>query len=222
MIVSCITMRQIVYSAVHVPLSVNKSGIKSFSRLLSFPSASWLKNWEFQWGVAIYASSGGTSPIYETGAHWFSQGGAGGIPDAGAVGSCIRILHQSGWDALVTLHLHHVCGFRGVAMWQERQPSVWFSQTIAGCLSITPVTILSTANWAPWIFSSQTLVWHFMITNWYCSNAVREYPPLAVMAIFEARCMSDCSSCTQTPCLAIVADMLKTFWKLVAASKYEI
>jgi len=32
-------------------------------------------------------------------------------------------------------------------------------------------------------------------------------------------CMSDCSSCTRPPCLAKVADMLKTYKKLVAASK---
>ena len=43
-----------------------------------------------------------------------------------------------------------------------------------------------------------------------------------LLAIFNARRMSDCSSCTRPPCLAIVADMLKTDKTLVAASKSEI
>jgi len=43
-------------------------------------------------------------------------------------------------------------------------------------------------------------------------------PSLAILAIFKARRMSDCSSCTWPPCLAIVADMLKTSKKLVAAT----
>jgi hypothetical protein len=36
---------------------------------------------------------------------------------------------------------------------------------------------------------------------------------------FKARRMSDYSSCTRPPCLAIVADMLKTYKQLVVASK---
>jgi hypothetical protein len=39
------------------------------------------------------------------------------------------------------------------------------------------------------------------------------------LAIFKARRMSDCSSYNRPPCLAIVADMLKTYMILVAASK---
>jgi len=50
------------------------------------------------------------------------------------------------------------------------------------------------------------------------SIAAHEYPPLSGLAIFKARRMSDSSSCTWPPCLAIVADMLKTYKKLVAAS----
>jgi len=47
----------------------------------------------------------------------------------------------------------------------------------------------------------------------------REKPRLAILAIFKARRMSDYSSCTRPHCLAIVADMLKTYKKLDVASK---
>jgi hypothetical protein len=40
--------------------------------------------------------------------------------------------------------------------------------------------------------------------------------------MFKARLMSDCSSCTRPPCLAIIADMLNTYKKLVAASNTEM
>jgi hypothetical protein len=45
---------------------------------------------------------------------------------------------------------------------------------------------------------------------------------LASMAIFNARCMLNCSSCTRPPRLAIVADMLETYKTFVAASNNEI
>jgi len=38
-------------------------------------------------------------------------------------------------------------------------------------------------------------------------------PSLAIFATFMARGMSDCSNCTRPPCLAIVADMFKTYKK---------
>jgi hypothetical protein len=45
---------------------------------------------------------------------------------------------------------------------------------------------------------------------------------LAIMAIFNTRCMSDCSSCTGPPSLATVADTLKTYKTLVNASNNEL
>jgi len=51
--------------------------------------------------------------------------------------------------------------------------------------------------------------------------AARENRPLAIFAIFKARHMPDCSSCTRPPCLAIVAEMLKTYKMVVAASESE-
>ena len=50
----------------------------------------------------------------------------------------------------------------------------------------------------------------------------REKPSLAIVAILKARRMLDCSSCTRPPCLAIVADMLQTYKKVVGACNNEI
>jgi len=79
----------------------------------------------------------------------------------------------------------------------------------------------------PWdssirFFSSQTSVGGIVIR--YCISfiAAHENPSLANLDIFKARRMSDCSSCSRPPCLAIVADMLKPYKKLVAASHNEI
>ena len=54
------------------------------------------------------------------------------------------------------------------------------------------------------------------------SIVVRENSPLAILAIFKASRMLDCSGCTRPPCSAIVADMLKTNKILGAASKKKI
>jgi len=77
-------------------------------------------------------------------------------------------------------------------------------------------------NVTPRFLSSRTLERGSFI--WYCVSSVvaREIPPLAISAIFKARCLSECSSCTLPPCSAIVADMLKTYNKLVAASRNQI
>ena len=69
------------------------------------------------------------------------------------------------------------------------------------------------------MFSSRTLVQGFLIRNWVSSIVVRKNPPLAILAIFNARRMSDWSGCTRHACLDIVADMLKTYVKLDAGSK---
>jgi hypothetical protein len=45
---------------------------------------------------------------------------------------------------------------------------------------------------------------------------------VAILAILNARGMSDCSRCNRPPCLAIVADMLNTYKPLVDASNNEI
>jgi len=94
--------------------------------------------------------------------------------------------------------------------WQGRQPSVWFSRSIARCLSIAASTFLCPGESTPHFFSSRTLAQGLLINNCVSPIAAHENPPLAILAIFKARRMSDYSSCTRPPCLAIVADMLKT------------
>jgi len=95
--------------------------------------------------------------------------------------------------------------------WQGRQPSIWFSQRIAWCVSIAAGTCVCPGNLTPRLFCSRTSARGFMIRHCISSIAERENPPLAILAIFTARRMSHCSSCTRPPCLAIVADMLKTY-----------
>ena len=73
----------------------------------------------------------------------------------------------------------------------------------------------------PLLFFSDVGAW-FVNEIFVSSIVVREKPSLATLAIFNARRMSDCSSCTQPPCLAIVADMLNTYKTLVDASNNEI
>jgi len=153
-------------------------------------------------GVCIFRYPGGTPSVSEL---WFlslSSGGTGGVPGLGGAGR--------GGDAPVPLRLHRVCGFFAVQCWQGSQPSIWFSRTIAGCLAIAAFTLWCAGHTTPRIFSFQAMVQSWLISWCVCSIAAREFPSLAILAIFKARHMSDCSSCTRPPCLAIVADMLET------------
>jgi len=70
--------------------------------------------------------------------------------------------------------------------------------------------------------SSRTSVRGFMIRYFASSIAAHKNASLAILGIFNARRMSDCASCTQPPCLATVAAILKTYKKLAAASNNEI
>jgi len=80
-------------------------------------------------------------------------------------------------------------------------------------------TSLCPANTTPQFFSFRTSAGGFLICCSISSIPAPKNPPLPIVAIFKVRCMSECSSCTWHPCLTIVADMLKTYKKLVAASK---
>jgi len=71
-------------------------------------------------------------------------------------------------------------------------------------------------------YSSRTLA-RGLIMRYFVSSIVEgEKPSLPILAIFNARRMSDCSSCTRPPCLAIVAVMLKTCKTSVDGSNNEI
>jgi len=124
-----------------------------------------------------------------------------------------------GGGALVPLCLQPVCGFVAVPFWQGRQQFVWFSWTIAWCFSITAFTMLCPENEMPRFFSPRTSARGFFITCCVSSIPARKNPSLAILAIFQARRLLHCSSCTCHPCSAIVSDMLKTYKKSVAASQ---
>ena len=135
------------------------------------------------------------------------------------------VLVSDVWVSLVEVHpCFCVSSVSGDSVrcnfWQGRQPSVWFSRSIAGCLSIALFTVLFPRNSTPRIFSSWTSAAGFLIMHCVSSIVAHENPPLAILAIFKARRMSDCSGCSRPPCLATVADMLKTYNKSVAASTY--
>ena len=212
--VSCITTQQIVYQPVDVPSSVSKPGMKSVSCLRFLAYASSLKNWVLGRGVCIYTYPGGTPSILECWAPSLSTTGAGGIS-----GGCCG---GSGRGEPVLLNLQSVWGFLALLFWQRGQPSVWSWWTIAGCLAIAASTFSFQGNSTPHFNSSRALVRGYSIRYNVSSLAVCKHPHLAILAIFNAGHMSDCFRCSWPPWLAMVADMLKTYKKLVAASESEI
>jgi len=107
--------------------------------------------------------------------------------------------------------LQRVWWFCALSFWQGRQPSIWFSQSIARCLLIAAFTISCPGNSTPRFLSSRTPARGLLIRKYVSSIAARKNSPLAIVAIFKARRMSDCSSCIRPPWLAIVAVMLKTY-----------
>jgi len=181
-------------------------------RSLAFGSR--LKNWALGSGVRIYTYLGGTPSVLELWVFFLPSGGAGGVPGLGGAGH--------GRGAPVPLRLQGVCGFFAVPFWQGRQLSLWFSWTISGCLSIAAFTLSCPGDTTPRFFSSQTSLRGLWITCCISSMPACKNPSLAILAIVKARRMLDCSSCTRPSCLAIVADMLKTYKILVAASRVRI
>jgi hypothetical protein len=141
---------------------------------------------------------------------------------SGGVGSGVRTLRWAGEGAPDHLRPQRVSGFFGVPFWHGRQLDIWLRQSIARCLCIAAFTFLRRGNSKPGIFCSRTSACGFVMIYFVSSIAVRAKPSLAILAIFNARHMSDSSSCTRPPCLAIVADMLKTYKALVDASNNEI
>jgi len=173
-------------------------------------------------GVCIYTYPGGTPSIPEDCAPSVSLEGSGGIPGRCGIFSGVGCLSPSGGGAPVPLRLQHVSRFYAVPLWQRRLPSIRFSRSIAGCLSMADFTLLCPGNSTPRYCSSRTSSRGFFIRYLVCSIVARKNPPLAIFAISKARHMSDCSSCTRPPCLAIVAGMVTTYMTLVDASTYQI
>jgi len=176
--------------------------MKSLSRLQSLAYASGLINEALGRGICIYTYPGGAHLNSELRVPSPWSDGADSIPGRGVIGS--------GAGAPDPLRPQWVCGFLAVRFWQGRSLSVWFSRTIAKCLSIGVFIVVWHGNSTPRLISPQTLVQGFLISGCVSFIAVRETPSLAISAIFKERRMSDNSSCTRPACLAIVADMLKT------------
>jgi len=126
------------------------------------------------------------------------------------------------WRCTCALRLLPVWEFCAVPLYQGRQPSVWFSRSIASCLPIPAFTTSFQWKSSPCFFSSRTSVRGFFISYCVASIVPRDNPRLAILAILKASRMSDCSSSTQPPYLDIVADMLNSYKKSVAVSTYQI
>jgi len=148
--------------------------------------------------------------------------GVGGVPGGCGEGSGIRSLRRAGGGAPFPFGVQRVSWFFAVPFWQARQPDCWFWRSIARSLSIAAFTFLCPGNSTPCFFPSRSSARGLLLRYYVSSIAAREKPSMAILAIFNARHMSDCSSCTQPPCLAIVADMLKTYQTLVDAFINEI
>jgi len=201
--VSCITTPQRVYK----PSSVSLSGLKSVS---SSVSSLWKNSAQVRaLSESVYPA--GKLTTWESGTPEVLPVAAGGVPGSGGIGSGVRSLRWSGGGAPVPFCLQRVCRFFTVPFWQGRQPDIWFWQSIAGCLCIAAFTFLCPGNSTPRFISSRTSARCCLMRYFVSSIAAREKPSLAIFAIFNARRMLDCSSCTRPPWLAIVADMLKTY-----------
>jgi len=207
---------------VDVSSSGSISGLKSWSCWLPWAYASRLKNWALGTAACEYTLLGGKLTISE---HWnpsLSPGDTGGIPGEGGVSSGVGCLCRSGECAPISSHLWDVSWYFVVRRYQGRHRSVMFWRSIAGCLSISAFTFLCQRNSTPCFFYSQTSAHGFLIRYRVSSIVVCQNPPLAMLAIFQARRMSDCPSCTLPPCLAVVAGMLKAYKILVPAWNNEI
>jgi len=147
------------YYPVDVPSSVSMAGSESLSRLRSFAYAPRLKYWAQGRGVGIYKYPGGTPSIVDVWDPLLSLGGTGGDAGGCGVGSGVGCLSHSGGGAPVHLHHQHVLEFCAVPCWQRTQPSVWFSPSIARCLSIAAFKFSSPGNSTPHFSSSRTSTW---------------------------------------------------------------
>ena len=205
-----------------VPSSVSISTSKSVSFWLSWADGSRVNDSAQGRDVCKYAYLASKLTILERWAPEVLPVGAGGILGRGGISSGVSCLRRLGGGTPVSIYLQRVYRFFRGPFWQGRHPVVWFWRSIVVCLSITAFIFLCPGNSTPRLFSSQTSVWDFLIRCSISSIAEQDNPPLAILAILKARHMSDCSRCTRPPCLAIVADKLHTYKKLVAASNNKM
>jgi len=129
----------------------------------------------------------------------------------GRVASGVSCLRLSGGGGPVPLHLHRVCRFFAMPFWQGGHPAVLLWRSIAGCRFIAAFTCLSPGNSKHRFCSSLISAGGFLMRHCISFIAAPEKPSWAMFTTFKARRMSDSSNCTRPPCLATVADMLKTY-----------
>ena len=192
-----------------------KSVLRCVSSLSSKNSAQWR-------AVSDYIYPARKLTIWEIWPPEMLPFGEGGMVGTGGVGSGVGSPRRTGECASVSLRLQRDCSLLVVTFWQGRQPDVWFWRSIAEYLCIAAFPYSYPKNSTPHVFSSWTSAGGFLMRYFVVSVAAHENPSLAIVAIFNARCMSDCSSCTRPPCLAIVTEMLRTYKTLVGASNNEI
>jgi len=188
--------------------------MKCLSRMRSLVYGSRSNNRALGNRVCIYTYPGGTPSVSKVCVLPLWSGGAGGVPVLSGAGC--------GGGAPVPLRLQSVCGFCAVPFGQGRQPFLRLSQTIAGRLSAAVCTWFRPGIPTPRFIPPITLAPGVLISSCVSSIQVRANPSLAILAIFNARHMSDWSGCTRTYRLAIIADMVKTYKKLVAAYRVRI
>jgi len=117
---------------------------------------------------------------------------------------------------MVVVHPHH-CGscltvaFSTCQVGKEGSGPLAFRETVAGWLWIAIFIPFWTANTTPKFISSHTSEQTLLIICCIPSLATRHSAPLASLDITNAWLMSACSCCSWPPCLAIVANMLKTY-----------
>jgi len=169
-----------------------------------------------------------------------------------SVGKCSMYIHLSGWckfyfralTCLTPTTWRRWCSGR-MGRWLWCWCACGFAPAV--CLPILDGAILASMAPIRRIFTNQCQVTFFWsldlatprkLNSWLllfldfgarCIHyffisliAVCENSRLAILAIFNARRMSDSSSYTWSPCLAIVADMLKTYKTFVVAFKSKI
>ena len=213
--ICCVTTQQIVCYPVDVASSVSIAGTQSILCWLSWADTSKLKHSEQGWHVCEYVYPASKLTIRE---HWSQRY----LPVVvGGVGSEFSCLHCLGESAPGPVLLQVICGFFGVQFWLGRHPTVWISQSIAGCLSIVAHSVLCLRNSTPGIFSSRTSAWHFLIKYFVSSIGVHKNHSCSILAIFNNRRLSDFSTSAKRKSVrkqhAILPD---TPGDLTSASKY--
>jgi hypothetical protein len=139
-----------------------------------------------------------------------------------AISSAVGDHSRSGGGSTLPSHLQHVCGFCAVSFWHWRQPSVKFSRTIARCFSNAACSSPSPGNWTPCIFGYRTVSPGSLSMHCISCSVVCETLPVIMLAIFNARSVSDSSICSWPPYQVLLPHMLKRTKKSIPDSEYKI